>query len=83
MNSFEAGLRSKVKSPKLSRKPRRSVVSAGENRSAEEGNGGGFGNMCESDVSNANSKSAKWIGGCKEEWDIMPVRVPGAGSAFK
>lgn len=64
VNSFEAGLRSKVKSPpKLSRKPRNAVVSAGENRSAEDGNGGGFGNIC---VSKANSKSAKWTGGCKD-----------------
>jgi hypothetical protein len=59
MNSFEMGLRSKAKSPKLSRKPRMSVVSAGENKSAEDGNGGGFGNRFVSEVSNANSKSAK------------------------
>ena len=77
MNSFETGLNSKAKSPKLSRKPRRPVVSAGENRSAEDCNGGGSGNTFDSDVSNANSKSAKGTGGCREEWDIM--RGHGAG----
>ena len=70
VNSLETGFKS-LKSPKLSRKPRRSVVSVGENRSAEDGNGGGSGNILESDVSNANSKSAKGTGGCREEWDIM------------
>ena len=75
MYSFETGLKSKVKSPKLSRKPRRSVVSAGENRSAAVGSGDGFGNKFERDESNVNSKSAKGTGGCREEWDMTPCGV--------
>jgi len=37
-------------SPKLSRNPSKSVVSAGEKRSAEDGNGGGVGNKAGSNV---------------------------------
>jgi hypothetical protein len=49
---------------KLSKKPRKSVVSEGVNRSAEEGKGGGGGNMFESAGSNVNWKSERGTGGC-------------------
>ena len=63
-NSFpEMLLKSQPKSPKLSRKPRRSVVSEGEKRSAEDGRGGGFGKRFEREGSKVNSKSAKGTGG--------------------
>lgn len=49
---------------KLSRKPRRSVVSDGEKRSADEGKGAdGGGKRVESAGSNAYSKSANGTGG--------------------
>jgi hypothetical protein len=47
----------------LSKKPKRSVVSEGEKRSAEEGRGGGFGKRFEREGSKENSKSAKGTGG--------------------
>jgi len=56
--------KSQFNSEKLSRKPRRSVVSDGEKRSAESGTGGGFGNKFGSDGSKENSKSEKGPGGC-------------------
>lgn len=52
--------KSQFKSEKLSRKPRRSVVSDGEKRSA----GGGFGNKFGREGSKENSKSEKGPGGC-------------------
>jgi len=51
----------------LSRKPSRSVVSAGEKRSAEGGRGGGFGKRFEREGSKVNSKSEKGTGG----WRVM------------
>jgi hypothetical protein len=42
-----------------------SVVSAGENRSAEGGNGCGFGKRFEREGSKVNSKSEKGTGGCR------------------
>jgi len=60
---------------KLSRKPKISVVSDAEKRSAEDGKGGGFGKRFDNEGSNENSKSAKgtggWSGGC---WDDMVVK---------
>lgn len=50
---------------KLSRKPSKSVVSDGENRSADEGSGGGAGKRLDSAGSNENSKSANGTGGCR------------------
>ena len=55
----------------MSRKPKRSVVSAGEKRSAEEGRGGGFGKRFEREGSKENSKSAKGTGGWRGSVDIF------------
>lgn len=64
--SLKAGSDSKSQL-KLSRKPRRSVVSDGEKRSAEGGNGADDGgNKLESAGSNAYSKSANGTGGWGE-----------------
>jgi len=63
VRSFRAGSVSKSQL-KLSRKPRRSVVSDGEKRSAEGGRGvEEGGNRLESAGSNAYSKSANGTGG--------------------
>lgn len=51
---------SQSSSPKLSRKPKRFMVSSGEKRSAEEGRGGGLGKML---GSKEKSKSGKGAGG--------------------
>jgi hypothetical protein len=52
-----------LKSPKASKKPKRSVVSAAEKRSAEGGRGGGVGNIFDKEGSNVKSKSEKeWRG---------------------
>jgi len=55
---------------KLSRKPSRSVVSEGENRSAEGGSGGCGGNKFERAGSKVNSKCEKGRGGSIGEVDI-------------
>ena len=56
---------------KLSRKPRRSVVSEAEKRSADDGSGGGWGKRLDREGSNENSKSAKGTGGCIGERDMV------------
>jgi hypothetical protein len=55
----------------LSRKPSRSVVSAGEKRTAEDGRGGGFGKIFDREGSKENSKSENGAGGCKGEVVIV------------
>jgi hypothetical protein len=72
---YSGALRSQLRSPKLSRKPRRFVVSEGEKRSAEEGSGGGGGKRLGSDGSNElKSKSWNGAGGCSSG-DAMARRA--------
>ena len=80
-NSFGGPLKSHAKSPKLSRKPRRSVVSEGEKRSAEDGSGGGLGKRLDKEGSNVNSKSEKGGGG-RGEWDIVGQVEEGRGGGL-
>lgn len=61
---------------KLSRNPRRSVVSDGENRSADDGSGAGRGgNSSESAGSNAYSNSENGTGGCGDDGLDMITEV--------
>lgn len=58
---------SQSKPPKLSRKPKRPMVSSVEKRSADEGIGGGLGKRFDIEGSKVKSNSGKGAGGCSGE----------------